>query len=569
MVGRVTRLASAAKRTEARRKRRQRHRQNARARKALEKAGAAQIIQATWRSKREKLGAGGDGTAAATTAASESASALPASRVDTDSTALWEAVKKKEIDTVSRLLDRIGKEDLNRTFDHDGLMITAFRKAVIEGDIKCVIAFLNKDPDLINQRGNHGCLPLISAAGFGRIEVMNELLEREANIHDQSNTFSSTALMTAIQYEKVDCVNKLLSVGASKFLRNRDGDTPLIIAAKKNNSEIVGLLLESTHNIDVDFADSKGLTPLHFAGIKDNLKIVQMLLGAGAKVNPKDNLGRTPLHMAMQSDSNDQESKLALCLKGAEIDCEDSNGYTPMDWALINNQKEAFCMLASIHYLDNNDDIQSPADVELPAFHEKVNEALSDYTSFTSDLLQGLRSYYKAKSRLWPKIKEIREGSILWHNLINGTLTDSQKEKLIQEPRLPTSASAGFLKKSLRFMGPSEWGKLSSMGVPNYALPGDPQALVFFTVFSVCAAKEMLTRLDVQRLKELSRNHNEQHSNFFIEQHPDITNPKWNHLVEYFERKKLTESLPVAVAPLPASASASAKEEGYSTDLQK
>ena len=48
--------------------------------------------------------------------------------------------------------------------------------------------------------------------------------------------------------------------------------------------------------------DSTGQTPLHIAAERNHLFAAQLLLKAGAKVMPRDTLGKTPLDLAVSGD---------------------------------------------------------------------------------------------------------------------------------------------------------------------------------------------------------------------------------------------------------------------------
>ena len=58
--------------------------------------------------------------------------------------------------------------------------------------------------------------------------------------------------------------------------RTASGDTPLHMACKLSNFELVELLTTMPETF-VDIEDSKGYTPLHFAAQTGNLKIIQHL----------------------------------------------------------------------------------------------------------------------------------------------------------------------------------------------------------------------------------------------------------------------------------------------------
>jgi len=50
--------------------------------------------------------------------------------------------------------------------------------------------------------------------------------------------------------------------------------------------------------VDVDAADYRGETPLHFAGVYGHVDIARFLVDRGADINAADNKGWAPLHKA-------------------------------------------------------------------------------------------------------------------------------------------------------------------------------------------------------------------------------------------------------------------------------
>ena len=73
----------------------------------------------------------------------------------------------------------------------------------------------------------------------------------------------------------------LLGAGAAIDARNGEGETPLLMAARAGNNEVVRLLVE--HRADVNAADNLQHTALYYAGERGFTEIVELLLAAGAE----------------------------------------------------------------------------------------------------------------------------------------------------------------------------------------------------------------------------------------------------------------------------------------------
>ena len=60
--------------------------------------------------------------------------------------------------------------------------------------------------------------------------------------------------------------------------------------------------------------------------------MVELLLAKGAKIEARDNSGRTPLSWASEGPMDPGVVKLLLA-KGANIEARDDSGRTPLSWA--------------------------------------------------------------------------------------------------------------------------------------------------------------------------------------------------------------------------------------------
>ncbi|MED6269542.1 hypothetical protein CHARACLAT_000552 [Characodon lateralis] len=80
----------------------------------------------------------------------------------------------------------------------------------------------------------------------------------------------------------------------------RNDITPLHVASKRGNSNMVKLLLDRGAKIDAKTKD--GLTPLHCGARSGHEQVVEILLDRGAPILSKTKNGLSPLHMATQGD---------------------------------------------------------------------------------------------------------------------------------------------------------------------------------------------------------------------------------------------------------------------------
>lgn len=90
---------------------------------------------------------------------------------------------------------------------------------------------------------------------------------------------SATPLATAISKGDIETVRKFIEYGAD-INEKSNGMTPLMIAARYNQVEIIKLLLGKGANLKL--ADDKGLTALRYAELSNATQAAEMLKQAKA-----------------------------------------------------------------------------------------------------------------------------------------------------------------------------------------------------------------------------------------------------------------------------------------------
>jgi ankyrin repeat protein len=129
------------------------------------------------------------------------------------------------------------------------------------------------------------------------------LLARQHNFGDAALGAGATPLMRAAKGGDVAMMDALLAKGANVHQRMPNGMTPLLFAVSPSRRKPVSEALAAAklcldHGADVNAWDASGSTALHLA-VATSDELVRFLVDRGARLDIKDQLGRTPLDVAL------------------------------------------------------------------------------------------------------------------------------------------------------------------------------------------------------------------------------------------------------------------------------
>lgn len=118
-------------------------------------------------------------------------------------------------------------------------------------------------------------------------------------------------LESALGEDSAAAVAKRLIESGNVNSKNELGETPLHLAVKKTNHQIIKYLLR-TRKADVNATNKSGETPLKYAVRSENDKSVKLLIAHGANVNHIDRKGQSALHVACICRNNYNIIKILL-----------------------------------------------------------------------------------------------------------------------------------------------------------------------------------------------------------------------------------------------------------------
>lgn len=272
----------------------------------------------------------------------------------------------------------------------------AIQRAIDDNEYAVVKLLLQRNVEY-NFRDTLGRTLLHSAACNDRTSIIRLLLQtcKDLDINAQGNA-GETALHDSVRINSIETTKALLEFGARTDIPNKAGRTPVRLAKDAGHTRILEVLQKArenevrpvhkadtfkvdseiplwmaVQNDDLDslreriqrasldelnqFSPDSNDTSLHLACQHVRPEVVQMLLEAGAFVDPLDTFSRTPLVVACQW--GDLEIVKLLVSHGADLNSSVFRDQPPWDLALSANYPSiALFLIAQGAYLDPSND---------------------------------------------------------------------------------------------------------------------------------------------------------------------------------------------------------------------
>jgi len=178
--------------------------------------------------------------------------------------------------------------------------------------------------------------PLVMAATQNDVEGVKALLDVGVDVNKLDESIGTTALFEAVSKNNVEITKLLLAAGAKvngveviepgADNASKMEAVPIFTINTNTGSEMIDILAGAGANLNQK--DDRGSSPIVQASSYGNAAVVKKLIERGANINDTDSDGRTPLMEAMNS--GDLDKVKVLIAAGANVNLTDNRGRTAL-----------------------------------------------------------------------------------------------------------------------------------------------------------------------------------------------------------------------------------------------
>ena len=270
-------------------------------------------------------------------------------------TTLHEAVEEGRADVVQVLIDAGADIEKKDSDGHTPLLLACFA-----GCLDIVKMLIQAGADLRLARTNADTC-LIIASHEGHTETVRYLVGLgQVDVDEVGGLYARTALHKAVDPNQADTAQVLIDAGADIEKKDSDGCTPLFFACFSGSLDSVKVLVQAGADLGVTDTNGDtclttasggghtetvrylvglgvdvnqegrqhGETALQEAIYYNHANMVQVLIDAGADIEKKDALGRSPLLSGCTSDVDANDAVKVLVRAGADVGARDRDGMT-------------------------------------------------------------------------------------------------------------------------------------------------------------------------------------------------------------------------------------------------
>ena len=183
---------------------------------------------------------------------------------------------------------------------------------------------------VVNASRDDGSLPLHAAAEQNRTDVFDMLVEAGARVNLENVVNGETALSIAKRMGHQNIVNRLRQLGAREDVYDR-----MVYDIVSEDQGVSRLREALNREADPNIPGDDGKTALHAAAENNDIKYVYILTSRDdLDKNARDDLGRTPLMLAVESMHPGTALLREMIARGADINAARLDGNFPLYMAV-------------------------------------------------------------------------------------------------------------------------------------------------------------------------------------------------------------------------------------------
>ncbi|GFN86071.1 ankyrin repeat protein [Plakobranchus ocellatus] len=264
---------------------------------------------------------------------------------ETCQTLLRPAIVSGSIKTVEALLNR--GADLNLPCSCLNSVLVVALTCLKKPDLMKMVKFLVEKGAYVNKSFRSES-PLLTAL-TKQPDVVPYLLQNGADVNEAGDIFGNTPLIAVLccysdcksSTHRCSIVKTLLSAGADPNKPNKNGETALHLA---RDAEIASLLIQA--GADLEARNGLGRTPLLSAACKEHTDVINVLKNYGAEVAAVDNEGNSALHLKVFPFKEPKEETLRLF--AFQCNQRNKDGETPLILAARSCQTKSVRILLEL-----------------------------------------------------------------------------------------------------------------------------------------------------------------------------------------------------------------------------
>ena len=237
------------------------------------------------------------------------------------------------------------------------LLLNPLHKACFHHKIEFIKKFIENGVDLYR----------VDEKGRSPLEVLLRTWDKQHNglgekIRRENNNLPQEKLQAlfeseyrAIKHNSLECFKLLINAYEDISLKlGKDKVTALHISLELNIPEVVEYLM--SHGADIEAQNKDGNTPLILAAKHFNIWSMLALLEKGANANTRNRAGLTALHYCCMGISRSKHAIDLLVKYGADVNAQSNTGYTPLHHAAL---AEEYIKVHKLLYYDANPDVMT------------------------------------------------------------------------------------------------------------------------------------------------------------------------------------------------------------------